>query len=472
MLYSEGKERENRFKLALKIGFPFLLLICAFILFSKRLNNLSDGDLVLLIILSVIYIYYIFYLIYSGFKSSLIDPVTKTFNRSAIMKYLEQEMKHHTNGLAVMICVSNIADINERYGIRYGDIILRKFTKQLHEFLEDYNFKNIPIGRYGGGYFLALIRHKETELRHILGIFERNLKSVGVEEIEIKIDISMVPMSYDENKENITLQLLELLDNNQEESPSIKPDAYDKMVCSAIDRQNFVFKYQPVLDTESKTITRLEILIKLYSKEYGTLSRSQISSIVNRNGYEVRFDEKIMERLMSEIKPLCHFPILFSLQVSVVSLRNQKFREFLQHLIEAQKIDPKRFILEISEKRPYEEIQRFHEILIQYKMMGFKIALDHFGGNNASVEYLKHLPISSVNFDIEYTKNLNEVRYNLMLHSYIKLLKELGIKSMVKFIDKKEAFEKVQKMGVDYIQGYAVGKPQTLKIIQEQLEKK
>ena len=78
MLYSEKKERENRFVIALKIVFPFLFLVAIFFYFYRFFpqNSLTFA---LLTILIPIYVYYIVYLIYNGFSTSVIDPITKAF---------------------------------------------------------------------------------------------------------------------------------------------------------------------------------------------------------------------------------------------------------------------------------------------------------------------------------------------------------------------------------------------------------
>jgi EAL domain-containing protein (putative c-di-GMP-specific phosphodiesterase class I) len=101
--------------------------------------------------------------------------------------------------------------------------------------------------------------------------------------------------------------------------------------------------------------------------------------------------------------------------------------------------------------------------------MGFKISIDNFGGNNSSVEYLKYLPLDLVKFDIEFTKNLEDERYLKLLKFYISMLKELKIKVMIKFIDKKSIFETIQRYNPDFIQGFIVSKPKNLKQIKDML---
>lgn len=459
MLYSESKERENRFIISLKIGFPFLILtLLLFYIFKVSADDLESFSLFL--ILTPIYIYYVFYLIYRGFKSSLIDPTTKTFTRQEIFERIKKIKQKKFESIVVLIKVDNIVDINERYGISNADKILRIFTKNLNDFLENYNFKNIAIGRYAGGHFLLVLKGREKELKHLITIFSKELKNIGIDDIEIKIDYSLINSNYDENVENIVKQLIIKLDKHSE-IPDIKPNEFEEIVCDSIKSEKFLFKYQP-LKAQNSSIEILEVLTKIYSKKEGMLSKNQIQKVINSLGKEMIFDKKVMENLLKEIKNLNLTDRLISIKISPVTLRNTEFRLFLTTLFYNSNIKPENIILEFSEKRAYKETQRFKEILTQYKKSGFKIGLDNFGGNNSSLEYIKTLPIDIVKFDIEFTKHIDDEKYKEMIKAYITLLHNLHVEAVIKFIDKKEIFEKVEKFGFDYIEGFLISKPKNI----------
>jgi len=110
-------------------------------------------------------------------------------------------------------------------------------------------------------------------------------------------------------------------------------------------------------------------------------------------------------------------------------------------------------------------MHRFSEIIKAYHDMGFKIALGNFGGNNSSLEYLKQLSIDMVKFDIEFTKNSDDLKYQELLSHYIKLCQTLHIQSMVKFVDKEALFEKIKRYEPDFIQGFYISKPKNLEHI-------
>jgi len=469
MLYSESKERKNRFITSLKMGFPFLLLTLFLFLFFKFSQN-DVISYILLTLLIPIYIYYILYLIYNEFNTTLIDPITKTFNREEIINKIQTVKNKKFDSTVILINIDNIVDINERYGISNADNLLKIFTYKLDEFFNNYNFKDIPIGRYSGGYFLVVVKGRVKELRHLLTIFSKELKNIGINDIEIKIDFSLIDSKYDKNVNNIIKYLFTMINKDEEDknlSTNIKPNEFEKIVCDAIDQEKFIFKYQPSIDLKTDKIKILEVLTKIYSKSDGMLSRIQIQRMVNHLGYETIFDKNILHSLEEELKYTDFNDIFISIKISPVSLRNNEFRQYLNQFFYKNDLKPENFILEFTERRAYEEVHRFKEILSQYKKAGFKICLDNFGGNNCSLKYIKELPIDIVKFDIQYTKNIDNPKYSNILKSYINYLRQIGVESMVKFIDKKDIYDKVEKFKPDYIQGFLVSKPKSLKQIEE-----
>jgi len=467
MLYSEIKERENRFITALKIAFPFLLLLgISFYSFQPRTYNIFN--IYLLILLVPIYVYYTVYLIYYGFQTTLIDPITKTFNRVKILHKLAK-IKNHDQTTVILLHVKNLDDINERYGLVNGDLVLKQFIKKLQKFLEIHHFNNVPIGRYSNINFIVIIPFPPNELKHLFTIFVKNIQNVGIENIEVKVNFALLKASYDFSVNNLIEKLLEKVEEqikNGEVMPNIKPDALKMVIKDAMSHNNLLFKYQPCLGLDKNEHVIYEVLTRIESAHYGTLSKYQIQRIINHIGYEKEFDEKVFSLLLEEIQPLVKSnKIFFSIEVSAVSLRNTTFKRFLVALFEQKSIDPHQFILEIIEKKSYDEMHRFNEIIQAYREIGFKIALGNFGGNNSSLEYLKYLPINIVKFDIEFTKNNDDLMHQELLTHYIRLCQTLHIQSMVKFVDKEALFEKIKTYAPDFIQGFSVSKPKTIKEI-------
>ncbi len=459
MLYSEKEERGNRFKIAIKITFPFVILALIAILFY-----LKNPNYVLFFALIIIQAYYTLYLIYNGFKENILDDVTRAYNRKTILDLLQKYINRDIdNAFIVLINIDNLENLNERYGLSVTDKILRNFATHLDNFLKDYNFKETKIGYYGGGNFIFGLNGKKNVLEHIFDKFLEDIEHNGLKGREIKLNIEFIEKNYDKNINVIIERLLQEVEAKKRQELinnrlKIKPNEFEKIVCNLIEKRKLSFRFQPIMNTKTKEIDIYEVLIKLNSDKYGLIPQNQFIPIINRIAYEDKFDLILMEEILKIIKKSGNRK-RFSVNLSPFSIRKNSFRIQLIELFKNYQLSPSQIIIELYEKRTYRDRIKYIEILEKYQEKGFNMALDNFGGDNSSIEYIKDLPYNYVKFDLEYTKNLKDKRYKLLLIGYLNLFKELNVKTIVKFVDKEETYNELIDLGIDYLQGYQISKP-------------
>ena len=131
-------------------------------------------------------------------------------------------------------------------------------------------------------------------------------------------------------------------------------------------------------------------------------------------------------------------------------------------MIEEYKIDPKKIVFEFYEDHFYSDIMTFKNIIKSYKNFGFKFALSHFGGQNTSFSYLKYLDIDFIIFDLEFSKNYDQTKIKNIFDQICELCLNLGVKSVIRFVDKENLLNELKNSQIDYIQGFLVSKPTTL----------
>ena len=199
MLYSENLERENRFILSLKIAIPFILMFTFFFFFFNIKDEVAWEDIILFVILFLCNVYYTVYLIYLGFNKSLIDPVSKVFSRPEIIKILSKRLKNGNPVNFVLMKVENIVDINDRYGYKNGDEILRIFAEKLDDFMKKNKIYHLKIGMITSGNFIFYVDKKENTLRHLLNIFKYEILNQNIKNIEVKSNFAIVGSDFDNN---------------------------------------------------------------------------------------------------------------------------------------------------------------------------------------------------------------------------------------------------------------------------------
>lgn len=461
ILFSEEKERSKRFMLSLKIAFPLVLVLITLIytIVSKDLYEWQDT--ILLIILIVCYVYYIAYLIYFGFKNSSVDQVSGAFIRKEITKLINTELEKESNKNIVLITITNIQDINLRYGYKNGDRLLKNFVLNLSDYFDKNGYKEIPIGRYSGGNFLFLIDIKSTHLSHLLRTFERKLSNDGINNIEIKVKFASVEANFDKNIENIMNYLFSkiLYDEDDIQKPqTIKLDVLDEMVCYAIDKAKFELKSQTIKSLKGKK-DMLNLSISIDSFEVGNITKIKVMEIAARNNYEIRYDLQVIKFIAKEFD-FSSFNGKVFIEILPVSLRNQDFKNEIYHLITNGIIDPKKIVFEIFEKDIYDEMLRFSEIVNQFKSYGFELAINQFLGNNASFEYFKHIDFDYVIYDLELNKNFgSQNRIRTLFDIINENSDRLNTKTIVRFVDKEKFYNELTKTNVDFVQGFYIDKP-------------
>ena len=468
MLYSEKKERESRFKLALKVAFPFTLVLIFVAYFMFKEGDFTREDVILFVILLLCYVYYATYLIYIGFKKSLIDPVSKVFVRDEILKIIAKDIKKERVNNIVLMRIKNIIDINDRYGYRNGDEMLREFIIEFNKFMESHKFKNLPIGRFINGNFIFAVDCKSANLHHILNMFERKIANQTINNIELKMEYATINADYDKNLNNVINALFYKInhkDDDELDFDQIEIGNFENDILEAINNEKYSIKYQLMKSVNSED-EYLNFIPKIDLKEQGKITKSKIFDMILHNNYDLKYDLNLLKFIAKNV----YFKDINGkvfIEIFPTTLRNSDFKKEILKLIDNNLIDPKKIVFEFNEDLIYPEIKRFSEILLQFKELGFSFALSQFGGANASFEYLKHLNVDFVIYDIEFNKNFYEGKTHEIFLNLNKMCKEIAVKTAIRFVDKKPFYEDLKESGIDIVQGFCVEKPVDLENLRE-----
>ena len=137
--------------------------------------------------------------------------------------------------------------------------------------------------------------------------------------------------------------------------------------------------------------------------------------------------------------------------------------EFMPNVLELTKryeINPNRIVFEVTERDTVRNMAMLQKFVTQMKGLGFQFAVDDFGSGYSSFKYLKLFPIDYIKIEGEFIRNmLEDVEYMAYTKSIVTLAKELKVKTVAEYVEDARIFEACRTMGIDYAQGYHVGKP-------------
>jgi len=466
MLLSELEERERRFKLALRAGIPVLFLI-GLILYTVFLKN-DAIDLMLensFLIAGIIFItiYFIYFLLEEDVKMTLLDQTTQGFNQKAFIKRLQTD-KPETLSLLI---IKNLSTINENYGVNDVDMLLHTIIQNLNNTLKKHGLKKSLIGRRYGAEFLIALNKPKEDIENILKIFSEENKMIN----NIEIDYGFSATSNTEEDLNKIILYLKDSIHTQKKNVSerkaqivtpdtIKISELEESVITAIKEKNLLFIFRPLLNTDTDKIDIYEIAVKLKSYGTGEILPRIYLPIINRLGLGREYDLEIVKHLI-DLLPLIDDHISLTFNLSPFSLRDETFQNKLFGYLEESHIDPSRLIIELYERKTHHNLSGYLKTLNNFRAKGIRICIDNFGSSNASMEYMKHFKFDMVQFDRDYVTDLEDKTTYAMLHSLMKMSKDLHITTVAKWVDKEDQKKKLKMLGIDYLQGFGIGKPIT-----------
>jgi EAL domain-containing protein (putative c-di-GMP-specific phosphodiesterase class I)/GGDEF domain-containing protein len=465
MLYAQAKERDNRFRLALRTLVPSLLFaVTLFVLFYKENEFLLFFSIMTAV--SFIITYYNLYVIYSGFDKNVIDPETLVLNyktfKEISFKALKNKKKPHT---FLMIKLGDLEEINAHYGREQANLTLIKAIKILLEEIDALNFKKVPAGSFGGGIFVLCFSYTYDDvITKIKPLFEEKL-ACYVNDIEMEMDFALLDSEGEKSCDIVFGNLYDLIhqsndDENSFEDHFHKEKIIEKRVKEALSSKSISLQYQEVKRLEHEQ-TMLEFSSKLIDNQGKLIHHSDILPVINRLGLEKKYHLIIIEAILKEIQKnnITH---PFAISITAFAFRHKELIKELFELIQKYEIRPSQMMLVINESRYYKHVVRYKEIIDMYRDEGVLICLSNVGSIGPSVEYLKYMSIDCLRYDKSLAQESDNPKVLMLYEGFEKIAKDRGIKTWAIMIENQEVELRIQSIGVDFLQGRHIAGLQNL----------
>lgn len=456
MLLTKTKEREYRFKLALRMGLPIFGLVLALISHTliTSYENLTLSFYIESILVLLFSIYFIFYLIYNGFETKITESVTNAFTREYLYKYLTKEINNNKEYTLILISCDNIVDINTRYGIKNGDRVLQHLSIWLSEYLESKNITSYPFGHIKSGDFIIGLKGAKEQYNAILELMCLKSDELKVDDIEVKISGAINDTTYSHSLDYLIENLFEIQEQNRSHKDlsskynELSPSELESFVIEALREKLVEIKKQYIFQNGKKVMKECFVRLKTPCGKF--LHPKVYMKVLDKLGLMVDFDLMVLTSAIDECE--ASDDEIFALNISPTSVRNYKFLNKLKDLLSNNSFLKNRLMFILNEREYYYRIDKYRDILDKLRAQGVLIAIDKIGSSHTSFLYFRELNIDAVRFDNHYTKNLDDRDINI-LSGFIKMAKDRDIKTWVKMVESKEISDKLDNLDVDYIQG-------------------
>jgi len=448
MLLPKIKEREYRFKLALRMVVPIFFLILLFI--SQKLisdyEKIDTTFYVEIIVLLLFSIYFIFYIIYKSFDIRITESVSKTFTREYIFKYLQKDIYTYKHYTLILISIDNLGNINNRYSIKNGDKVIKEVVSWIEKYLKSKNITNFPMGHIKDGDFVIGLRGSKEDFISLFNMLFLKSNEFIVDEIEVKLSGAITDTNFSNEVEYLIENLFQTQEINKQNifknKQNINSHIEESFVQNAVKNKLFEIRYQDVY--EKQKLTLKECFVKLKTPDGKNIHQKAYMKILDKLGLRLEFDLKVLEEIIlrcSENKE-----DIYAINISPTSIRNHDF------IFQAKIFLNKKYniVFILNELDYYSQIDKYNKTLQLLRNMGIMIAIDRLGAIHTSFLYLRDLNIDIVRYDSFYTKDRQYIDiikgFNLMAH-------EKGIKTWIKMIESNETLQEFKKLDIDYLQG-------------------
>lgn len=215
--------------------------------------------------------------------------------------------------------------------------------------------------------------------------------------------------------------------------------------------------YQPIIDNKSGEIKKYEALVRMIQED-GTPASPFYFLDIAKKGKLYSNLTKIMAKKTFALLP--HIPFDISLNISVEDILNEQTIAFILEMMEKSGAAD-RVVLEITENEGFDSFEEVLSLASKVKNLGGKIAIDDFGTGYSNFSYLLKLQPDYIKVDGSIIKNIDtDASARAIVETIVDFSKKLNIKTIAEFVHSEAVLQTVKEIGVDFSQGYLIGKPQ------------
>ncbi|MCX6062480.1 MAG: EAL domain-containing protein [Campylobacterales bacterium] len=411
------------------------------------------------------------------------DYLTGLYNRRKFEEFLSYEidrsLRHHHKFTVIMIDLDNFKYINDTYGHASGDLVLKEVTQIFKS-----NLRNADIlARLGGDEFAVIL--PETPYGSGYVVIEKLRSRLESATISLMIDQISLTASfgiaeYPEQGENIESLLtgsdLAMYKAKKAGKNTIaRADQSDQEIAAeiqkkgefirrAIDEDRIEPFFQPIYNIRTNELYGYEVLARIRDGQR-YMAAGQFIEIAESLGMASRIDHIVLDKGLEVRANLKMWDKKFFFNLSSHSLFAGDYVSVIKEHCAQNPVLTKdtNVVIEILEREAIHNVNALMTIIEETKEQGIGFALDDFGSGFSSFVYLKYFDTNYVKIDGEFVKNIvvNE-KDRIFVKHINQIAQEFGKKTIAEYVEDEETLNILKELGVDYAQGYYLGKPHQL----------
>ena len=409
------------------------------------------------------------------------DALTGLLNRRSFERELSRHIayasRYGNGGSVVTLGVDHFKYVNDTLGHEGGDQLLTEIAALMRTRLR----RTDLLARLNSDIFAVLLHgageeKARTVAEELLELVKRH--SFVIERQPIRVMMSAGVAALGER----ALTGPELLAEADIAMYSAKEQGGEQVVCFSVEGRNgveekrawservrqatekglFVLVCQPILNLEEGSVTQYELLLRMRGDDGELVPPGAFLATAERFGLIQAVDRWVAQQAIRLIAAHRKQGRTLTLEVNLSgrTMGDAEFNAMINRELKSTGIDPAQLILEVTETAAVNDLDKARSFAEGLTKLGCSFALDDFGAGFASFYYLKHLPIAYLKIDGEFVKDLPRTPADrLVVKALVDVCHGLGIKTIAEFVSDQETVDLLRELGVDFAQGYFIGKP-------------
>ena len=410
------------------------------------------------------------------------DALTGLPNRRLLTEGLEQALIHakrHKTMIGVLfIDLDNFKRVNDTLGHAVGDQLICNVAKRLRAAVRSEDI----IARLGGDEFVVVVSdvNEVTQILHVVNkILAAMVAPHQILERELFNSCSIGVAVYPTDGVNAS-DLLKNADTAMYHAKGSGKNRYhlydaamnamaeerlqlDTDLHYALERNEFVFYYQPQINLNTGRVNTIEALIRWNHPGKGLLSPAAFLDLLEDTGEIINVGRKL---LISACVQTARWhtagfdDLSIAVNVSSKEFWNTDLISHVQNALKLSRLPPQSLQLELTEGILMGDIDTAARKILELKALGISIAIDDFGTGYSSLAHLKRFPIDVLKIDRYFIQDIRHDSVNeALVNSILALCKGLNLDTVAEGVENRSQLEVLRKIGCPVVQGYLFSRP-------------